>query len=364
MLNSPTKVVSHFATFRNCHSCVLESTLPSYGINFCGEIMLSIKKALLTAAFTTCCSGVATLAFFSPISLAQANNAPANNTPTQEQPAQQETIGQTIGRGIDDIVSSFKQFSDDLDQNIGTISEELKRNWGDIKQGLFNAQNELQAAINAQTDQGYIPEDPNEAGRSSDPYGYIKSLQETKLPEFDANRTLSEVVNTYPHCAPRTKFWEYFTTPDKEQYVTFSCRLPNATGQIQELRNRTGVQISVTLNNIGNNIRDFFSSSDENTLNADQLLEAKEQSLQVSSMEMVSLFQIQQEQQQTITSPQRLYFYVHFADGTVGEIPLDWQQFSMFYGNQDLLEPQIKGNMKALKFIDKLTDAYLGRNHH
>lgn len=337
--------------------------LSFYDINFYGEIMLSVRKTLLTAAFTTCCSGVAALAFFSPISLAQSNNAPATNTPRQEQPAQQESIGQSIGRSIDDILSNFKQFSNDLDQNIGSISEELKKNWDDIKQGLSDVQNELQSVLNAQNDQGYTPENPNEAGRSSDPYGYIKFLQESKLTEFNANRSLNEVVNTYPHCAPRTKYWEYFTTPDKEQYVTFSCQLPNATKQLQELRNRTSVQITAALNNLGNNIKDLFNNSEDDTINTNQLLEAKEQCLQVHSMELVSLFQIHYDQQQIVTVPQRLYFYVHFADGTVGEIPLDWQQFSILYGNQDLLEPQIKGNIKALKFIDNLTAAYLGRNY-
>lgn len=324
--------------------------------------MLKIKKSLLNATLATfCTASVAILAFFSLCSFAQ--NQPATEPqPPQDQAADQETIGQTIGRGIDDIVSSFKQFSDDLDQNIGSISQELKKNWGDIKQGLLEAQNELQAALQKQ-DEGYTPEDPNEAGRSSDPYGYIKTLQNTKLPEFDATRTLGEVVNTYPHCAPRTKLWEYFTTTtDHDQFVTFSCQLPNASGQILALKDRTSLQIRSTFNDLGNSIKDFFSGSENSTLSTDQLKEAKEQSLLVSSMELISLFKIEKDQQQIINVPQKLSFYVHFADGTVGEIPLAWQQFSLLYGTQDFLEPQLSSNKQALDFIDKLTNAYLGRN--
>lgn len=334
--------------------------------------MASVKKTLLTATITAAltCS-VAALAFYSSKGFSQESERLYSQDQNQEQSGatddagqnkEQETIGQSIGRSIDDAITNFSQFYQDVDKNWDSISKDLKKSLDQAAQTLSDAADELNASIKAAQDQGYTPENPNKASRSSDPYGFIEFMQNSTLSQTASTATLGELVNTYSHCELRSKHWDYFRTTEGEHLISFSCTLSNAPTQVQELSERTDVKISSTLSEIGSGISSLFSSEEsaDANISAQEKEQAQVQSLKLKDASLVAMFTVSKKMQQVSFKPQDFYLNIHFADDTRGEIPLQWSHISCLGSNQPLIPSLTQEREQALNFKQALYQAYLG----
>lgn len=327
--------------------------------------MPSLKKTLLTASLTallTC--GAASLAFYSTNGFAQEGDSQAaagDANAASQGDGSKETIGQSIGRSIDDAIASFEAFSKDVGNNWDALSDDLKKSLDDAAQSLSDASDELNARIRAAQDEGYTPEDPNEASRSSDPYGYIEFVQNTTLPATVSEQSLGQLLNAYGHCEPRSKRWEYFKTLEEEHLISMSCTLTNAPAQVAALGERTDVKFGSTLNSISSGLSSLFGGEEEpDAALSDQAKEqAHTQSLQLKDVSFVAMFAVSKQKQELQLEPRDLYLNVHYSDDKRAEIPLEWSHLNFLSSNAELIPVLTASKDPALKFMDALYKAYL-----
>lgn len=330
--------------------------------------MISVKKTVLTAVITAAFTvGVAYLAFFSHDSFAattdnttnsmpeSAVTAPDSTSPAPDAPVSegtqtpnaqnnQDTIGQSVGKGIDQAIQDFNQLSEKFNQNLDQFSSEFAQGFNEFSQslekGLEDASrswdetkkdlSERFAAIQREND--------GEMSSSADPYGYIRTVQRGVLEQYSPNVTVGGVMHAYSDCTPHTKRWENFTTVSGENLVIFSCTLPQAAEQFKAIapEPKTG-------------LNSLFQSAEEEL----QTQAAQE----VKTADLVVIFAMSKVDSSSFT-PQNFYLHVSFAQGGGSDVDLDLSQLQALYANQQLLPAVASNEVSKSALLQELVTAY------